>query len=151
MTADVPQGFVGEPLLRAEFVAVAHPGHPLHRLGRELSLQDLRQHRQIVIRDSARGSSRDAGWLGAEQRWTVSHVATSADMISRGMGFAWLPLSRVQSGMAAGTLAELRLGSASRRYTELSLVYADAGAAGPALRQLGALMAEACKDYPNFT
>ncbi len=151
VTADVPQGFVGEPLLRAEFVAVAHPGHPLHRLDRELSLQDLRQHRQIVIRDSARGSGRDAGWLGAEQRWTVSHVATSADMISRGMGFAWLPLSRVQAGIAAGTLAELPLGPASRRYTELSLVYADAGAAGPALRQLGALLAEACEDYPVFT
>jgi DNA-binding transcriptional LysR family regulator len=151
VTADVPPGFVGTPLLRAEFVAVAHPGHPLHHVDRELTLQDLRQHRQIVIRDSARGASRDAGWLGAEQRWTVSHVATSADMIARGMGFAWLPLSRVQAGIAAGTLAELPLGPATRRYAELYLVYADAGATGPALRQLGALLAEVCEDYPNFT
>ena len=151
VTADVPQGFVGEPLLRAEFIAVANPGHPLHRLGRELTMQDLRQHRQIVIRDSARGNRRDAGWLGAEQRWTVSHVATSADMIARGMGFAWLPLSRVQAGMRAGTLAELPLGPASRRYSELHLVYADAGGVGPALRQLGTLLGEACQDYPKDT
>jgi DNA-binding transcriptional LysR family regulator len=151
VTADVPPGFVGQPLLRAEFVAVAHPGHPLHQLDEELTLQDLRQHRQIVIRDSARESSRDAGWLGAEQRWTVSHVATSADMIVRGMGFAWLPLSRVQAGIAAGTLAVLPLGPGSRRYAELYLVYADAGAAGPALRQLGELLAEACQNYPVFT
>lgn len=151
VTGDVPQGFVGEPLLRAEFVAVAHPDHPLHQLNREVTLQDLRQHRQIVIRDSARGPRRDAGWLGAEQRWTVSHVATSADMIARGMGYAWLPLSRVRAGIRAGTLAEVPLGPASRRYMELYLVYADAGAAGPALRQLGQLLAEACQDYPNIT
>lgn len=151
VTGEVPPGFVGEPLLRAEFIAVAHPDHPLHQHQRPLTLQDLRQHRQIVIRDSARGPRRDAGWLGAEQRWTVSHVATSADMIARGMGFAWLPLSRVQAGMRAGTLAELPLGPASRRYAELYLVYADAEAAGPALCQLGQLLAEACQAYPNLT
>lgn len=151
VTGDVPQGFIGEPLLRAEFVAVAHPDHPLHQLGRTLTLQDLRGHRQIVIRDSARSARRDAGWLGAEQRWTVSHVATSADMIARGMGFAWLPLSRVQAGLRNASLRALPLGPASRRFVELYLVYADAQGAGPALRRLGELLADACKDYPDFT
>ncbi|GAB5452180.1 MAG: LysR family transcriptional regulator [Halioglobus sp.] len=147
----IPVGYAGEPIMRAEFIAVAHPGHPLHALGRELSLRDLQQHRQIVLRDSARGEKTDSGWLGAEQRWTVSHVATSVDMITRGMGFAWLPRSRVQAGIAAGRLAELPLGASSRRFTELYLVYADRDAAGPAARQLGTLLTRACENYPDIS
>lgn len=143
----VPAGFIGVPILRAEFIAVAHSNHPLHKFGRQLSLRDLQQHRQIVLRDSASGEGRDSGWLGAEQRWTVSHVATSADMVTRGMGFAWLPRSRVTAGLESGALDELPLGEASRRYTELYLVYADRDAAGPAARHLGELLTRACDAY----
>src|ERR1700690_3298018 len=42
--SEVPRGFVGDFLMRVRFVPAAHPDHPLHRLGRELTLQDLRQH-----------------------------------------------------------------------------------------------------------
>ena len=68
----VPQGFLGEALLEIEFVAVAHSDHALHQLGRKLTLTDLEQHRQVVVRDSASSRSTDSGWLGADQRWTVS-------------------------------------------------------------------------------
>jgi len=149
VAGSVPQGFIGSPILRAEFIAVAHPAHALLGLGRELSLTDLQRHRQIVLRDSARQKAVDSGWLGSEQRWTVSHVSTSADMIARGMGFAWLPRSRVQARLEKGELRELPLGNASRRYTELYLVYADASAAGPAGRRLGELLTAACANYPD--
>lgn len=76
------QGFLGEPLATVTFLAVAHPDHALHRLGRPLDLRDLEQHRQLVVRDSAQREAMDAGWLKAEQRWTVSHLATSVDMLS---------------------------------------------------------------------
>ncbi|AQA17741.1 LysR family transcriptional regulator [Halioglobus japonicus] len=144
IAGSAPQGFMGNPLLRAEFIAVASAEHPLHRLQRELSLDDLRQHRQIVIRDSALHDSRDSGWLGAEQRWTVSHVATSADMVSRGMGYAWLPSTRVAEGLESGILRELPLGKASRRYAELNLIHADQETAGPAARALEKLLAQTC-------
>jgi DNA-binding transcriptional LysR family regulator len=143
----VPGGFIGTPLLRAEFVAVAHPAHPLHQLGRELTLLDLQSHRQIVVRDSAREQAVDVGWLGAEQRWTVSHAATSLDMIERGMGFAWLPRSRVSPGVTAGRLKPLPLAAGAHRYHELYLVYADVDRAGPATRELGRLLLEACAHY----
>src|SRR5690606_18353993 len=67
------QGFLGEPLVSVRFIAVAHPDHALHRLGRALDLRDLAQYRQLVVRDSALRQSTDAGWLKAEQRWTVGH------------------------------------------------------------------------------
>lgn len=147
VSGSIPQGFIGEPLLRAEFVAVAHPEHALHELGRSLTLQDLEQQRQIVVRDSSRGEGVDSGWLGAQQRWTVSHVATSIEMIERGMGFAWLPVTRAKAALDAGRLLPLPLDQGARRYTQLYVVYADADSAGPATRHLGHLLLEHCQQY----
>ena len=84
VNARIPPSFVGEPLMRVRFLAVAAPDHPLNQQ-ESLTHEDLRQHRQIVIRDS--GSRRiDAGWLEAEQRWTVSHSSTRNAAIRRGLG-----------------------------------------------------------------
>jgi DNA-binding transcriptional LysR family regulator len=144
ITAQVPPGFLGEPLTVVEFVAVAAPGHPLHTLGRPLTQRDLRQHRQLVVRDSGLRSSRDAGWLGAEQRWTVSHLATSVDAVARGMGFAWLPRHRIEALLEAGTLKPLALVEGTLRHHELYLVFADRDDAGPATRALAACFRANC-------
>lgn len=145
-TADValiggmaPPGFLGEPLLDIEFVAVAHPQHPLNRLGRPVTDSDLRTHRQIVIRDTGR-QGRDSGWLGAEQRWTVSHVQTSVAALEQGMGFAWVPHDIVADALAAGRLQPLPLDSGGTRRTTLNLVMVDRDGAGPAACALAAAL-----------
>jgi DNA-binding transcriptional LysR family regulator len=143
----VPQGFLGEPIMRANFIAVAHPDHPLHQAEQALTLPDLARHRQIVIRDSAQGVGVDSGWLGAEQRWTVSHVATSVDMIVRGMGFAWLPASRIKPWLDRGELRELPLEKGSRRHAQLYLTYADQDRAGPATCRMAELLAAESSQY----
>src|SRR5207247_2352840 len=74
----VPPGFLADPLMRLRFIAVAHPAHPLHRLGRELGHRDLARHRQLVIRDSGTQRTRAGGWLGAEQRRTRFRPAAPA-------------------------------------------------------------------------
>lgn len=103
-----PGGF-SEDLCEIDFAAVAHPEHPLHALDRSLTLEDLKSHRQIVVRDSSAERKVDAGWLGAEQRWTVSHIRTSVDIISKGLGFAWLPIAIIKKELEEGTLLPLPL------------------------------------------
>jgi len=142
VASEVPAGYLGEPLMAVDFVAVSHPEHTLQTLGRTLHLQDLAGERQIVVRDSATGQRADAGWLGAEQRWTVSHLATSIAMIGRGMGFAWLPQTRIAEALRDGRLSELPLERGSRRRVALYLTYADPDQAGPATCRLGALLRE---------
>lgn len=142
IAGQVPDGFLGNPIMQAEFIAVCSPGHELLQLGRSVNLQDLAQQRQIVIRDSATRERIDSGWLGAEQRWTVSHIATSVDMVCRGMGFAWLPSTRVNKLLADSRLCELPMDQGSRRWVTLHLVYADSDRAGPATRHLAALLAQ---------
>ena len=64
---------------------------------------------QIVIRDSGRSQPTDVGWLGAEQRWTVSSMATAALFVRRGLGFAWLPRPVISRELHEGRLKELPL------------------------------------------
>lgn len=132
----VPPGFMGEPLMRVRFVAVAHPQHPLHALNRELLPQDLHAHRQLVVRDSASRRRRDSGWLLGEQRLTVSHMTTSIAALCRGLGFAWLPEEKIRAELAAGELRPLPLREGSERFAELYLTFADRDAAGPASLRL---------------
>lgn len=143
VTPVVPVGFLGEELLPLTFVAVAHHAHPLHQLQRELSYEDLRQHRQIVIRDPG-DRPRDAGWLGAEQRWTVSHMSTSQQAVCLGLGYAWLPRHRVASALDSGLLKALPLREGGTRSGALHLVFADRDAAGPATLMMASELQRAC-------
>ena len=148
LCSQVPPGFAGDPLIRLRFIAVAHPEHPLHQLGRKLTLQDLRKHRHLVIRDT--GSQRQAGsWLGAEQSWTVSHKATSIHAAGMGLGFAWFPEEMVVGELERGLLKALPLREGGERWAELYLVFADRDYAGPGALRLAEiireLVAEQCR------
>lgn len=122
----VPQGFSGDPLLRMRFVAAAHPEHPLHRLGRSLTLDDLREHRHLLVRDSAVQRTRDSGgWFGADQRWTVSHKATQIAAACMGLGFAWFPEDAIRRELESGSLKPLPMREGAERFAELYLIFAD--------------------------
>lgn len=143
----VPSGFFGEPLLRLRFIAVAAPSHPLHALGRPVTHRDLRCHRQLVIRDSGMQRRRDAGWLGAEGRWTVSNKATSIEAAIMGLGFAWYPEELVCEDLAAGRLTALPMEAGSEHFSNLHLVLSDPDHTGPRTRQLADLLREAVAGY----
>src|SRR5260370_9505085 len=74
--SQVPAGFVGDPLMRLNFILAAHPDHPLHQLRRDLTLQDLRKHRHLLIRDSG-SQTRSGSRGGAGPLWTVLPTTTS--------------------------------------------------------------------------
>lgn len=147
LTTWVPPGFEGEELARFRVVPAAAPDHPLHRLGRPLTLRDLRAHRQLVVRDSAVARKRDSGgWFGAEQRWTVSQKATSIAAACAGHGFAWFPEPMVRRELDAGLLRELPLRGVPERTVSIHLVLTDPEFAGPATRTLAGLLREAAAD-----
>lgn len=138
VTGRIPPGMLAEPLLDVEFIAVAAPTHPLHLLGRDIDEADLRNHRQSVLRDSARRERMDSGWLQAEQRWTVSHISTSIEIVQRGLAFAWLARTRIAPLLDSGELKPLPLRAGATRRATLYLCEStpDAGMAGTTLRQL---------------
>lgn len=143
--AQVPPGFLGDLLVEVEFVAVARPDHPLHQLDRDITVEDLAREQQIVIRDSGTRNPRDAGWLGAARRWTVTSVETSISLVAGGLGFAWLPCHLVQPYIESNTLKPLPLREGQRRRTPLYLIFAQPELAGPATRELAQVLREAAQ------
>jgi DNA-binding transcriptional LysR family regulator len=141
ITGIVPQGFIGEALMPIRFLPVAHPSHALHQLGRQVTMQDLRSQRQLVVRES--GSKRTVkARLEATQRWTVSHMATSIEAAGRGYGYGWYPEYLIRDQIAAGTLKPLALRDGGENLAQLYLVFADRDAAGPGTLRLAAIIRE---------
>jgi DNA-binding transcriptional LysR family regulator len=129
-------GYLGTEMNAVEFLAVAHPEHALHRLGRELSFQDLETQMQVVIRDSGRQQQRDVGWLGAEQRWTVGSLATAANFVGSGLGFAWLPRHLIERELREGQLKPLPLDQGGTRNPRFYLYSNKDKPLGPATQIL---------------
>jgi len=141
IAGSISQGFLGDSLMQIRFVLVAHPDHALHRLGRKITMQDLRLHRQLVVRET--GLRRDTPtFVEATQRWTVSNMATSIEAARSGYGYAWLPEEKLRDQIAAGTLKPLPLREGGELFAQLYLVFADRDHAGPATLRLAEIIRE---------
>jgi len=135
----VPAGFIGEPLMQVRFICAAAPTHPLHALGRPLTVEDLREHRHLVIRDTGTRRTRSGGWLN-ERRWTVSHKATSIRAACMGLGYAWFPEESIREELDLGRLVPLPLVEGRERYATVYLMLADSDLAGPGTRRLAEIL-----------
>jgi DNA-binding transcriptional LysR family regulator len=140
--SSVPPGFLGKPLMRVRFLLVAHADHALHRPGTALTLRELRDQRQLVIRESSL-ERRTPTAIDATARWTVSNMATSIEAVCRGHGFAFLPEHRIRDELNSGLLKALPLNDGGERFAELYLIFADQDSAGPATVRLAELIREA--------
>ncbi|HJV53365.1 MAG TPA: LysR family transcriptional regulator [Noviherbaspirillum sp.] len=139
----VPPGFLGMPLLRLRFVPVASPTHPLHQLGRDVTIEDLRKHRHLVVRESGSRRSTRVASIDTTQRWTVSHITTSIEAVRMGYGFAWFAEEKIRNELRDGSLKPLPMRDGGERFAELYLVLADADSAGPGTRRLAEIIREA--------
>ena len=136
LTPTVPVGFMADVLWQVHMLPVVGAGHELLRVKHALTEQDLMQYCQIVVRDSGVKREQSAGWLGAEQRWTVSHFASSIEAVKAGLGFAFIPEDKIKHELANGSLHVLPLASASKRQMSIYWVLANQSYVGPAMRVL---------------
>lgn len=142
IVAQIPPGFLGAPLIRLRATAVASPEHPLHKLGRPLTLDDLKAYRHILIRESGSKRTTNVQTVDVTQRWTVSHSATSIEAVRSGYGFAWFPDEKIRAELQDGSLKPLPLRDGGERFMQLYLVLADPDAAGPGTLRLAEILRE---------
>jgi molybdate transport repressor ModE-like protein len=145
--------FLAEPLFAVDFIAVASPQHPLFNSCSEaepLVIDDLTNFRQLVTRDSALEKNIDSGWLKADQRWTVSNISTAVEMISRGMGFAWVPVTLIRKSLERGELQPIPLQTGGSRSMMLQLYYARQDSTGPGIKRLAELLHGCCDEYSKY-
>lgn len=124
---------LSEDLCQLEFIAVCGAKHPLAQK-KKVTPDDLKQHRQVVLRDSGLEKKTDIGWLGSDQRWTVSHLSTSIELIQKNLGFAFLPRRAIADALQYGLLVPIQLTRGGTRTTSFYLNFRDAEALGPVAR-----------------
>lgn len=153
----VPVGFSGRPVTQIRLIPVAHPDHPLfsrdlvalrkscEEAGHEgdafeesagIHDWELKSYRQVVLRDSGQKREQDAGWLGSEERWTVSHFSSTVKILRSGLAFAFLPENWVEEELKTGQLKKLPLAPGAERVAQIYLMIASREATGPATRLL---------------
>ncbi|HAW93476.1 MULTISPECIES: LysR family transcriptional regulator [unclassified Arsukibacterium] len=135
----VPKGYLSEPLYVSRFIAVVGAGHELATQLR-LDQNQLSQHLQIVIRDTAQKPLENIGWLKAEQRWTVDNFNEAIEILQLGLGFCWLPDFVVASGLANGDLVQIQLSNSSERLVPMALLTPQEETLGPGSKQLRQLI-----------
>lgn len=138
--AVMPTGFNGFPLTTISMLPVAALSHPLVKNRENVSELELQSHRQIVLRDTGTKREQDAGWLRAQQRWTVSHFSSSISLVKTGLAFAFLPDKWIKEELKSGSLRLIPLQEGYQRSLPLYLMFADKPNVGPATRALAELI-----------
>jgi DNA-binding transcriptional LysR family regulator len=151
LTSLVPKGYLADPIVNVELMAVASPNHALFQEGAPINNERLSRELQLVIRDSAVESSIDSGWLGTERRWTVSSVQSALEIVVSGIGFAWLPKADIESEIKLGQLKKLDLISGGERSFHLYAIFGKGQRTGPATRLLVELLQAECNMCPKKT
>lgn len=137
---ETPAGFLADPLIEVELIAVARPDHPLHQLEREITSADLAQHMHVVIRDSGQHEKMDVGWLSSQERWTVSSIDSALSAIEHGLGYGWIPSNRLIEALGDGHLKPLLLEQGSTYKAFLFMSYGHPQNIGPATRELASII-----------
>ena len=144
----IPQGLLGHKLGSMQFILVAHPLHPLVATGNHTENQaehkieesELVQYLQIVIRDSGTGEPTKGGWLKAEKRWTVGHLATAVALLKGGAGFAWIPKHLIEEELKLGVLKPINLAHRASFELPFHLVVPSPTSLGPAAQLLAQII-----------
>lgn len=136
LSGETPPGILGQPIDSINMIPVAHVNHVLCRSKVTISEQDLKQHRQIVVRDSGTKRNRDTGWLGSEQRLTVTHFSHSIQALIRSLGFAFIPSHLAEPFIKNGELKKLNLSNKAERRIQIYLTLPSADNAGPATKAM---------------
>jgi len=144
----VPKGYLGEELIQVNFVAVAHPKHPLHLLSRSITTSDLHRETHVVVSDSG-SKGVDSGWLNESHRWAVASLESASKVISNGLGYGWLPETEIESQIAQGELKLLPLAEGQKHTSILYLMYTNVDEAGPATKQLAQILKQVSRQKPS--
>ncbi|MEH6472163.1 MAG: LysR family transcriptional regulator [Halopseudomonas sp.] len=134
--SQVPKGYLGEYLLQIQMIPVCHPDHILNRSNQPLAPLELTRELQIVIRDSSQKPLEQQGWLRSEQRWTVDYFDVAIELLQSGLGFAWLPLHKVEQQLQRGELIRLQLTEGNDRRMPMHLVIPQPNRLGPGAQAL---------------
>ncbi|GAB3464951.1 LysR substrate-binding domain-containing protein [Massilia terrae] len=103
-------GYKAVPVGSLDFVFCVTASHPLVRVGRTLTRDDLLEHTAIVVGDGARSSTdRTVGLLDGQHCITVPDMQAKIACQTAGLGHGFLPRACVRVELEQGVLVELQV------------------------------------------
>jgi DNA-binding transcriptional LysR family regulator len=125
ISTTVPHGFSADPLINIEYVAAAHPDHPLFQLNRPISMEDLATQVEVMIAGSDVGASsvRRRDSTDRVPPWYVSSSDRAIEALCEGFGYAWLPRHHLDRMLAKDCLRVLPIHGTGVKISKLYLVY----------------------------
>jgi DNA-binding transcriptional LysR family regulator len=134
-----PRTMTAQRFRDVRIIPVVRRDHPLARAGAPVPSALLKEHAQVVLRDSARGdTTHTLNVLEGGLRWTVTDVASKLQIIAAGMGWGGLPEHIVQPDLDNGRLVALRVREFDVQAFELFTVRRHDRLAGPVAQALWA-------------
>ncbi|HEX2147233.1 MAG TPA: LysR family transcriptional regulator [Pseudorhizobium sp.] len=113
-------------------IPVAAADHPLGRLGRPLTLADVREETQLVVTDAS-GLTKGRNFnVLSFKTWRVSDIATKHQLIRGGLGWGGLPAPLVREDLQSGRLVTLQLEAYEQGEYPIYAVRKAANPPGPA-------------------
>jgi DNA-binding transcriptional LysR family regulator len=138
---EIPPGFNGEPLLEVDYVAVAHPDHPLFKLGRPLTQADLDREVEVLIKWEIVSFNSDPKGGGQVKRyWQVNNLETVESALCHGIGYGWLPKYRIRNLLESCKLNTLPLLNRSTYKSNFYLVHGRPAIRSPEAEQLAKVL-----------
>lgn len=145
----VPTGFLGDPLVEVEYIAVAHPEHPLFKLRRKISADDLSHQIQIVIRNMKDREQNGAEMPDSEPCWNVGSFDTAIEAVCECLGYAWLPRHRIGKWLDQAILMPLPLREGRSYKTTLYLIYGRPWTPTPGVSHLAEVLRTIASAKPS--
>nr|WP_282435215.1 substrate-binding domain-containing protein [Pseudoalteromonas arctica] len=114
-----------QELCKMELILAVNTTHPLNSLNRELKIEELNSHRQIVLQQCRKLQHRNLYCPNDSKYWTANNLRLCIDMVIEGMGYAWLPLATITKELNTGTLTSLDLFDKQARMVSLYLLHGN--------------------------
>ena len=127
---------VAEKIGHSFMLPVAAPDHPLVRLGRPLSLDDVREEIQLVVTDASGITAGRNFNVLSYKTWRVSDIAIKYQLIRGGLGWGGLPAALVREDVRNGDLVVLDLDAYELGEYPLYALRKAANPPGPAAQWL---------------
>jgi DNA-binding transcriptional LysR family regulator len=140
--ANVPPGLIADRLISIEYVAVAHPSHPLCKASGPLTDVDLGRHTRIVLGSEAEAKPQQAAHRAGESamQWRFSSMDSALAALEAGLGYAWLPQDRVERLLRQGGLQLLAMPAHYHNRKDFYLVHARQASPGVGASSLSGLL-----------
>lgn len=119
-----------------EFLPVAAPSHPLAAHAEPPPISLVREHLQLILRDTGSLTQHADYAVPGVRTWRVTDLAVKIALLRESLGWGYMPMHMVGDDLARGTLVKLQLPVRPGGVMRYTLVHRVDSPPGPAGRWL---------------